>query len=615
MMALYGTIACGAGAIPDGIKVFKDLVYVKKGHELQKLDLYIPENQNDKPLPLVIWVHGGGWQKGSKNRIDRNAFILENGFALASIDYRLTSHAAFPAQIHDCKAAVRWLRRNARTFGIDPDRFGIWGASAGGHLVALLGTTNGNEKLEGDLGITGVSSDVQAVCDWFGPTDLHAIATNLQKQSSASNDFSEKPVVKLIGGLENQNLELAKMASPLDYVHEDVPPFLIMHGDQDELVPLSESRNLLEELQKHGVESELIVVPGAAHGFFKEPDLHQDVVNFFKKHLHVKGSGEKKSGSNNLQPDKINPFLGNWALKLPGDVTGWLTIYDQIGELTGELWMVGAQKTLTDVSVSGNRLFFTHRRAVGEREYEGGPATGEKIPCKHIATLSGDDMLLVMDRPRTDGSVEEVSFRGKRIAPLPTRPDLSKVEFGEPVVLFNGKNLDGWILTNPLQTNCWKAVDGILFNDSPKTSFEAFARYGNLRTEKEFTDFNLRIDFNVPEDGNSGIYLRGMYEVQVVDRDSRMQGLHGVGAVFNRILPDGNHGKKGGEWQHYDITLVDRHITVILNGIKVIDNQPVAGCTNGALQADESLPGPIYLQGDHTQVSYRNIILRPVIKK
>ena len=119
----------------------------------------------------------------------------------------------------------------------------------------------------------------------------------------------------------------------------------------------------------------------------------------------------------------------------------------------------------------------------------------------------------------------------------------------------------------------------------------------------------------VPPKGNSGIYLRGVYEAQVVDRDSRMQGIHGVGAIFGRIPPSEKAGRAGGKWQQYDITLVNRHATVILNGKKVIDNYPIAGCTNGALQADKTTPGPIYLQGDHTAVSYRNIVLRPVLKQ
>ncbi len=205
-----------------------------------------------------------------------------------------------------------------------------------------------------------------------------------------------------------------------------------------------------------------------------------------------------------------------------------------------------------------------------------------------------------------------VVFYGNRVPPLPPRPDLTRTVFGEPRRLFNGRDLDGWTLTNKNQINGWRAIDGELVNTTPKRDFQPYSRYGNLRTAAEFKDFNLQIEFNVPVGANSGIYLRGTYEAQVVDRDSRMQGIQGVGAIFGRIAPSENAGLPGGSWQHDDLTLVDRHATVVWNGKKVIDNQPIAGCTNGALSADETQPGPIYLQGDHTAVRYRNIVLRPV---
>ena len=144
--------------------------------------------------------------------------------------------------------------------------------------------------------------------------------------------------------------------------------------------------------------------------------------------------------------------------------------------------------------------------------------------------------------------------------------------------------------------------------------FGAYGDYGNLITEKKFTDFRLTIEYNVGAKANSGIYLRGMYEAQVVDRDSRMQGIQGPGAIFGRIAPSENAGKAGGEWNRYVLTLVDRHITVELNGKVVIDNQLIEGCTGGGLSADDTAPGPIFLQGDHTNVRYRNISLEPVMK-
>ena len=179
-------------------------------------------------------------------------------------------------------------------------------------------------------------------------------------------------------------------------------------------------------------------------------------------------------------------------------------------------------------------------------------------------------------------------------------------------LIFNGKDLTGWQLANPKQINGWKAVDGVLVNETPKLSFDPYSQYGNLRTIREFGDAKLSIEFKVPPGGNSGIYVRGAYEAQVVDRDSQMQGIQGVGAIFGRIAPTKNAGKPGDAWQHYEITVVDRHATIVLNGEMVIDNQPIVGCTNGAYQSDVTIPGPLYLQGDHTAVSYRNIVIRPV---
>ena len=186
--------------------------------------------------------------------------------------------------------------------------------------------------------------------------------------------------------------------------------------------------------------------------------------------------------------------------------------------------------------------------------------------------------------------------------------------FGEPIRLFNGRDLTGWRLSNPTKKNGWRVENGVLINDTPKTDFSAYGTHGNLRTDREFTDFQLTIDYSVPAGGNSGIYLRGMYEAQVVDRDSRMQGINGPGAIFGRIVPAMNAGKPSGEWNRYELTLVDRHVTVVLNGERVIDNQPIAGCTGGGLSADDTKPGPILLQGDHTSVQYRNIVLRAVVQ-
>lgn len=314
----------------------------------------------------------------------------------------------------------------------------------------------------------------------------------------------------------------------------------------------------------------------------------------------------------NLKP--TSRFIGNWALKMPNGAAGWLSFSDVENAVKGELWTVGSGRNLSGISVDGETLTFKRRVKVGKPKYEGGPPTGERVDCMYTATIDGNMIELVMHRPAGDEQWQQVHFSGKRLPPLPPKPDLSKVKFGKPLTLFNGRNLDGWMLTSSNQLNGWKAIDGELVNATPKLDFSPYSQYGNLRTKREFADFNLTIEFKVPPGGNSGIYLRGIYEAQVLDRESKMQGIQGVGAIFGRVKPTVNAGLPGNEWNTYDITLVDRHATVILNGKKVINNEPIAGCTNGALHADETIPGPLYLQGDHTAVSYRNIVLRPVLE-
>jgi hypothetical protein len=200
-------------------------------------------------------------------------------------------------------------------------------------------------------------------------------------------------------------------------------------------------------------------------------------------------------------------------------------------------------------------------------------------------------------------------FTGFRIPALPPRPDLTKVKMGAPVSLFNGKDLSGWRLIDAKADNGWSVADGVLLNRVAKGK-----HHGNLRTDAEFEDFNLKLEVRTQAGSNSGIYLRGIYEVQIAESFGKPLDPHNMGALYSRITPAVAAEKPIGEWQTLDITLVDRHLTVILNGKTLIDNQPVLGCTGGALTSDESKAGPLYLQGDHTNIDYRNIVLRPVVK-
>jgi acetyl esterase/lipase len=266
--------------VPDGVKAMRNLEYVAAGHERQTLDLYLPEKA-DSPLPVIVWVHGGGWRRGSKDRCPALP-LSAKGYAVASINYRLSQHAAFPAQIEDCKAAIRWLRANAKKHNLDADHIGVWGASAGGHLVALLGTTCGMKELEGKLGNGECSSKVQCVVDWFGPTDFRRLA---ERDSSSSS-----LVAQLLGGPPTENKDKAVLASPIVHVTKSCPPFLIMHGDKDPLVQLSQSEVLAEALKKADVEVTLIKLEGAGHGGaeFGTAENRQRIEEFFAKHLKAK---------------------------------------------------------------------------------------------------------------------------------------------------------------------------------------------------------------------------------------------------------------------------------------------------------------------------------------
>ncbi len=301
-------------------------------------------------------------------------------------------------------------------------------------------------------------------------------------------------------------------------------------------------------------------------------------------------------------------LMGDWSLDLETGEPAWMSVSEVEGKQHVKLRVyIGPEGPYPIDEIRDGRIHFTRtarkKKAQIETKVDVGIVDG-KLDGKLVRT------------PLGDGEAKVVKFTGKKIPPMPkTAPDLSKVKFGKPIQLFNGKDMTGWKTYEDDKINGWGAEDGMLVNKTPKTDFSATGAHANLRTVAEFEDFRIQIDFLIEAQRNSGVYLRGIYEAQVVDRDSRMQGLRGVGSIFSRIAPSKNAGKPGGEWQSYDITLVDRHVTVILNGEKVIDNQPVIGPTGGAIYTDPSAPGPIYLQGDHTAVKYKNIVLTPVAKE
>jgi len=250
-------------SIPAGVKSIKDLEYGRGSGRAMLLDLYLPE-QATNPLPLIIWIHGGAWLMGSKDGGSPALQFAGQGCAVAHVGYRLSGEAVFPAQINDCKAAIRWLRANAAKYNLNPDKFAAWGSSAGGHLAALVGTTGGVKELEGDVNDLKESSSVQAVVEWFGPTDL--LRMN-ETESDRRHDAPNSAESKLLGGPILENKDKAAKASPNLYVSKDNPPFLIMHGDRDLEVPIRQSEILAEALIKAGVEVTFIPMKGAGHGF------------------------------------------------------------------------------------------------------------------------------------------------------------------------------------------------------------------------------------------------------------------------------------------------------------------------------------------------------------
>ena len=316
--------------------------------------------------------------------------------------------------------------------------------------------------------------------------------------------------------------------------------------------------------------------------------------------------------------EPANPFIGRWALTIPGGGAGWLSVVQKEGYLDGSiLWGGGSVVPVDNVFVDGDSLIVTRNHRVERKDSTGKVVRVHTLMEMIVAGVSGDSMRLTQLRPNSNGKgASHNQFSGKRIAPLPPKPDLSKVKYGKPIVLFNGKDLEGgWKLTNPGQKSGWSVKDGVLVNKPIQEEGKRHISYGNLRTvDDEFEDFNLKLEVNVPKRGNSGIYLRGIYEVQVSDSFGKNLDSHNMGGIYSRITPTVNAEKPAGQWQTMNITLLDRHVTVKLNGKTIIDNEPLLGCTGGALWSDEFRPGPIYLQGDHSGVSYRNIVLTPIIK-
>jgi acetyl esterase/lipase len=256
---------------PAGITGLMDVTYQSlQGFRPLTLDLYYAA-ADQRPRPAVIWIHGGGWQGGDARSLAMQAWgsmdqllarLAARGYVTVGVSYRLSGEVKFPAQIQDVKAAVRWLRANAQKYHIDPQRIAAWGESAGGQLASLLGTSCGVSELEGNTGNTGQSSCVQAVIDWYGPIDFLQQPAN----QGAAGTVPSSPEAALLGcALARCAPELVRLSNATSFLDAGDPPFLVMHGDADTAVPMSQSRKFVDALQAKGVRAQLEIIPGANH--------------------------------------------------------------------------------------------------------------------------------------------------------------------------------------------------------------------------------------------------------------------------------------------------------------------------------------------------------------
>lgn len=266
---------------PAGVNIRHDLPY--DTHPRQKLDLYLPIGRPAQPRPVIVFIHGGGWLRGSKADGRRLALrFVAQGYAVASVDYRLSSDAGFPAQLEDCKSAVRWLRGNAERYGLDREHIGVIGVSAGGHLAALMGAMNSSRLYESG-GSLDQHSRVQGVVDFFGPVDLLQLFDDAQKLK----DPLAGEIAQLLGGDPHRVPVPTTASNPTLFIDVETPPFLIIHGDQDTSIPLAQSRLLFDALVKSNVSAHLHLIHGADHfgPAFAAPEINAMLDAFFARLL------------------------------------------------------------------------------------------------------------------------------------------------------------------------------------------------------------------------------------------------------------------------------------------------------------------------------------------
>ena len=268
----------------EKVEIKWDQSYAGNENPKQQVDVYLPKTRNsDKPLPCVVFIHGGGWSGGDRKGYASQAGQLaaSGDYAAVSVGYRLSGEVKWPAQIYDCKAAIRYIRGHAKEWNIDPDRIGVTGSSAGGHLVTLLGLTGGNKDLEGDIGeYTSQKSDVRCVVNFCGPTDMGA---PLMQGAAAKVD--DPAVSGLVGGPLKDNADKVKACSPLTYVSKSAVPIMTVHGTADMRVDFANAEKLEAAMKKAGAPHLLIAVTNAGHGIPVGPELAGRIKQFWDLHL------------------------------------------------------------------------------------------------------------------------------------------------------------------------------------------------------------------------------------------------------------------------------------------------------------------------------------------
>ncbi|MFP4105073.1 MAG: alpha/beta hydrolase fold domain-containing protein [Phycisphaerae bacterium] len=257
----------------------RDIPFRKTPQRDLFVNVYRPVGTNG-PLPAILWICGGGWIGMNRAGAEKLAcWMLDRGYVIVSADYRLSDEAIHPAQIADVQAAIRWMRAHAEEFEIDPERIGIWGDSAGGHLAALAATAGDDRTFEPDGPYPEQSQALQAACPIYPPVDLTDWPEGIE---------SIREVTGLLGGTPADRPDVATDASPVTYISSRTPPHLLIHGDQDKIVPIEQSERMLRALQEAGVEAELIRLPGVGHcseAVYTEPDVRAAIIRFFDRHL------------------------------------------------------------------------------------------------------------------------------------------------------------------------------------------------------------------------------------------------------------------------------------------------------------------------------------------